>query len=149
MILISHRGNINGKILEKENSPKYVEDAIALGYDVEVDMWLVNDKMYLVHDKPQYMVSDEWIMDKINNIWVHCKNITCMDKLYDTDINYFWHDKDLTTITSKGYFWSQPDIFLKNGITVNVDYKEITEDILGMCSDYVIEFKKYYNKNNK
>ena len=37
MILISHRGNIDGKIVERENHPEYIDEAIALGYDVEID----------------------------------------------------------------------------------------------------------------
>jgi hypothetical protein len=147
MRIISHRGNLDGRNIYLENSTDYILRAIELGFDVEIDLWYENNKFYLGHDLPQYEIDIEWIISLKNNLWVHCKNITCMDKLYDTDINYFWHDKDLTTITSKGYFWSQPDILLKNGITVNVDYKEITEDIFGICSDYVIEFKKYYNKN--
>ena len=38
MILISHRGNINGKIPEYENNPDYVDSAINLGYEVQ-NMW--------------------------------------------------------------------------------------------------------------
>jgi len=38
MILISHRGNINGQNLEKENSPDYVLEALSKNYDVEVDV---------------------------------------------------------------------------------------------------------------
>jgi len=31
MILISHRGNINGRIEEAENRPDYIDDTIRLG----------------------------------------------------------------------------------------------------------------------
>ena len=34
MILISHRGNINGKNLNIENHPSYIDKAIEAGYDV-------------------------------------------------------------------------------------------------------------------
>ena len=35
MILISHRGNLNGKKVDEENSPKYIEKALKEGFDVE------------------------------------------------------------------------------------------------------------------
>ena len=47
MILISHRGNINGRIPDLENSPDYIDAAIKLGYDVEVDVWFYNDSFFL------------------------------------------------------------------------------------------------------
>ena len=39
MIHISHRGNINGKIIERENSPDYIEEAVTAGYFCEVDVF--------------------------------------------------------------------------------------------------------------
>ena len=38
MRLISHRGNINGIESVHENNPNYIENAIMLGFDVEIDM---------------------------------------------------------------------------------------------------------------
>jgi hypothetical protein len=50
MILISHRGNINGKIVEKENHPDYIDEAINLDYDVEIDIWMIEGILMLGHD---------------------------------------------------------------------------------------------------
>jgi hypothetical protein len=49
MILVSHRGNISGPNKERENSPQYIQEALDLKYDVEVDVW-VNDEIWLGHD---------------------------------------------------------------------------------------------------
>ena len=38
MILISHRGNINGRSFKDENQPTYIDTAISAGYDVEIDI---------------------------------------------------------------------------------------------------------------
>ena len=47
MKYISHRGNINGKDLMLENSPKYIDRALKLGYDVEIDIRVVyNDRWF-------------------------------------------------------------------------------------------------------
>jgi hypothetical protein len=48
MIYISHRGNINGKNIERENSPEYILETLNKGYDVEVDIWIINNKWFLV-----------------------------------------------------------------------------------------------------
>ena len=42
MYLISHRGNVNGKNPDRENSPLYIKAALTLGYDVEVDVWYID-----------------------------------------------------------------------------------------------------------
>ena len=38
MILISHRGNIDGKNEVWENHPKYIIEALEAGYDFEIDV---------------------------------------------------------------------------------------------------------------
>ena len=47
MILISHRGNTNGPNPEMENRPDYINAAANEGYDVEVDVWLINSTWML------------------------------------------------------------------------------------------------------
>ena len=48
-LLLAHRGNINGKQPDRENSPSYILEAIDAGYSVEVDVWLSEGerKLYL------------------------------------------------------------------------------------------------------
>ena len=104
MILISHRGNINGK-KEGENEPRYVFDAMDAGYNVEVDIWYVDNKLYLGHDKPQYHIQAPFIGD--SRIWCHAKNLEAIvemkkfDAWYLKNIHYFWHRKDDVTLTSR------------------------------------------------
>ena len=94
MILISHRGNINGRLESYENEPNYIDKAISEGYEVEVDIWLMNDVWYLGHDKPQYGINFKWIQERNNRLWVHCKNIKALSYLTNnteetSNINYF------------------------------------------------------------
>ena len=44
MILISHRGNLNGPDPSKENKPSYITNAIRTGFQVEVDFWFIDNK---------------------------------------------------------------------------------------------------------
>ena len=39
MLLISHRGNLNGPDKKFENHPKYIQNAIKKGFDVEIDIY--------------------------------------------------------------------------------------------------------------
>ena len=94
MILISHRGNINGPIPESENNPKYIDNTICLGYEVEIDMWWVNNKIYLGHDKPQYEVSDEWLSKRIHKLWIHCKNTELLNWIKNTSLHYIWNENE-------------------------------------------------------
>jgi hypothetical protein len=144
MILISHRGNINGKIVEKENHPSYIDEAINLGYDVEIDMWWIDGKTYLGHDVPQYEVDDEWLTERINKLWVHCKNIELLNWIRSTTLHYFWHEEDTLTLTSKNQIWAYPG---KQPILGSIAVMpEINKDnislCIGICSDYIKNYKK-------
>ena len=142
MKVISHRGNINGRIEEAENRPDYIEDTIRLGYDVEIDVWVIEGTFHLGHDEPQYPISLNWLYERKDKLWIHCKNIEAMEwfnSLYGT-YNYFWHENDVATLTSKGYIWSNIDHYFKNGITVSLEYKELPDYIWGVCSDYIYSY---------
>ena len=65
MILISHRGNIDKKLLNLENHPDYIDQAIGLDYSVEVDIRVIEGSFYLGHDKPQYGVTQDWLNKRL------------------------------------------------------------------------------------
>ncbi len=146
MKLISHRGNINGRIIELENLPDYIDAAINLGYDVEVDLWLERKKFYLGHDGPDHSIDIEWLIKRSKNLWVHCKNTEAMSFLskFGSDLNYFWHQEDTLTLTSKRYIWAYPGKQpIENSISVMPEIKN--DDIslcIGICSDYILKYKK-------
>ena len=147
MILISHRGNTNGKDESKENKPSYIVDAIRKGYNVEVDFWYDNGKFVLGHDEPQYSIPLDFIENYYRYLWIHCKNHDALSKLVEIDrggvyFNYFWHDTDDVIITSKGYMWANPGIYIEGSIAVMPEYKkDKIEGRLGVCSDYIINYE--------
>ena len=149
MILISHRGNIDKKNPSQENSIKYIEFAIKLGFNVEIDIWYINDVMYLGHDGPQYEVSFDWIKDRKDLLWIHCKNINAVQKMIDyenkgNNFNYFWHENDTISITSHKYIWAYPGKQpIIGSIAVMPEiHNDNTSDCLGICSDLIINYKK-------
>ena len=142
MKLISHRGNINGKIEKLENSPSYIDAAIELGYDVEVDIWKDSDGFYLGHDEPTYPVDLLWLSNRGLRLWVHCKNHQALAYLNQTDLHYFWHNDDDATITSNGIIWSHPRIKpIRNSIAVLPDTEKWkVSECMGVCSDNIINY---------
>jgi hypothetical protein len=145
MILISHRGNINGRIEEVENRPDYIDDTIKLGYDVEIDIWVIEGTFHLGHDEPQYGITLDWLNERKDKLWIHCKNIEAVEffNLLLETYNYFWHQEDTVTLTSKNFIWVYPGKQpIKNSIAVMPEiHNEDTSQCLGICSDYIQNYK--------
>lgn len=147
MILISHRGNITGPIAEQENKPKYIDNAIQSGYNVEIDVWLIDDTIYLGHDKPEYQIDQAWLQDRKDILWIHCKNLNAVTYFHSTLVhryNYFWHQEDDVTLTSRGFIWAYPGKQpIKRSIAV---MPELNNDDVsqceGICSDYILKYKQ-------
>ena len=143
MKLISHRGNITGRNTELENKPEYIDAAIELGYDVEVDVWYKDEDFWLGHDEPKYKISLEYLSKP--GLWCHAKN---SDALYQMSINadkimhYFWHQEDDYTITSQGYLWTYPGKKpYPNSICIGDPALYSKQSIYGICSDEIGEFR--------
>lgn len=145
-ILISHRGNIFGPNPSRENQPTYINEALKLGYDVEVDVWLLNGIYYLGHDKPEYIVDPEYFLNP--KIWTHCKNLPAIDALsLEHDANCFSHDKDDYVLTSKCYIWVHYNskVKLTNNCIIILPEKVPGWQLngcAGICSDFVDEYKR-------
>ena len=145
MILISHRGNIDKKSLDLENKPDYIDQAIGLDYSVEVDIRVIEGSFYLGHDKPQYGVTQDWLNKRLDKLWIHCKNIEVVEWFAMIGrFNYFWHETDTLTLTSKGYIWVYPGKqIVKNSIAVLPEiFNDNISECVGICSDNIKNYKK-------
>ena len=141
MILISHRGNIDGPNKERENSPDYIKEALDLNYDVEIDVWYINKQFYLGHDRPQYSVEPIFLYD--NRLWCHAKNLDALLEMKRLGVHFFWHEYDKFTLTSKRYVWSYPsDTDYEKTICVLPElYDFFPKTCTGICSDYISRYK--------
>jgi hypothetical protein len=140
MIKISHRGNITGPNPELENHPNYLLQAINHGFQVEVDVWFVNNQFVLGHDEPQYEVTPQFIMN--SHFWQHAKNIEALLQMLLLDrnlINCFYHQTDDVTLTSQGWIWTYPGKYI-TGQSIAVMPETVSNwDIshaAGVCTDY-------------
>lgn len=138
MILIAHRGLTNGPNVILENSPKTIDETIELGYEVEIDIRYINDVFYLGHDTAQYEISLDWLQERKDKLWIHCKDVGALLKLKQTDLHYFWHENDTLTLTSLGYIWVYPGKQpVHNSVAVMPElYGDDVSTCIAVCSDY-------------
>ena len=137
MLKIAHRGNLDGPS-HKENQPQYVSDAIAAGYEVEVDLWLVSGRLWLGHDGPQYLVTESFLLEIGHAAWIHCKNLAALDFLAATfpQLNFFWHQEDDYTLTSQGYIWAYPgQVVTERAVSVDLGLDQVPSNAYGVCTD--------------
>jgi hypothetical protein len=146
MKLIAHRGLVDGPNTELENRPDQLMLAISLGFDCEIDLRVVDGKLWLGHDAPQYPVDQDFISHP--NFWIHAKNLEALRFLSSTSLNYFWHQEDDYVITTHGYIWTYPEKSLTDkSIRLMPEWAdpELTtifdNDCYGICSDYVSKIR--------
>ena len=144
MLLISHRGNTSSINTDKENSPDYIIGAIALGFYVEVDLFVIDNLFYLGHDKPTYLIDSNFLNN--DKLFVHCKNKEALLFMSKSSYNceYFWHQNDSYTLTSKGHIWTfTGEELIQGSICVmpeNHSYSDISM-CYGICSDVIERYK--------
>lgn len=147
MKIISHRGNITGPSPAMENGPEYLKKAISLGYDVEADVWFRDGKLWLGHDGPKHELTQKDFRQMLPNLWIHCKNAEAIEYLSQIDEkpNFFWHQDDDYTLTSKGFVWTYPHMQpIHRSVAVMPEIFNVRkvdlEKFWGVCTDYCIEY---------
>jgi len=143
MKLISHRGNIRGENPERENTLSYIDEAISLGYDVEVDIWMKDDELYLGHDGPETHVDYRWLLLRIDSLWVHCKNFNAFSFLSRfSDLRTFFHENEKYVYIRNGVIWAHDMKDIDHNCIIPLLSKEQLlgwkkVSVYGICSDYV------------
>lgn len=149
MKLISHRGNIDGPQSIFENTRDYILDAIDQGYEVEIDLRARDGWLWLGHDDAYEKTSLEFLSEYQSKLWIHCKNMEALAHLNSMDVytnlNYFWHDNDQYTITSRGWIWAYPHSPILPDTRSIAVLPEIhntdTTNFAGICSDNIGNYK--------
>lgn len=144
MRLIAHRGCTNGVKPDLENSPEFIQQAINNGFDVEIDVRKVEDKLFLGHDRPEYKIELEWLLERKDNLWIHTKNFAALSYLMDKDVKIFYHEKeDHTIINNSGLIWShnlreakEKSIIPLLSFVDALKYDQYP-GVYGICSDFV------------
>ena len=144
---ISHRGNIDGPCT-MENSQSLIEFSIYCGFDVEVDIWEEDGKLYLGHDKPTYDVDTEWLDTNRESLLCHAKNIEAGVVLEEMEMEWFAHSWDAFVSTSMGGIIIHPRARLVPGCIIMMPEKRKKtmefSTAYGICSDYIELYRGVY-----
>lgn len=141
MKLIAHRGLFMGPDKNLENHPDQIDLALSRGYECEIDLWIIDNQLYLGHDGPQYAIKDDYLKNK--PFWIHAKHLASLDWLLTTDYNYFWHQEDDYTLTSHRFIWAypgQPTTARSVQVmpeTADPELKNIDFNCFAVCTDWV------------
>ena len=150
MRLISHRGNLSGPNPENENTLLHIQRAIDRGYDVEIDVRLLDGQLYLGHDSPDYPVELSWLLERKDHLWIHAKNFKAMDFLLPHDFRVFYHSVEKhVVIGNTKTAWScdlmeatEKSVVPMIGLDDVEKYKGLAAGFYGVCSDYIGEFNE-------
>lgn len=147
MKLIAHRGLFQGPSKELENNPDQILSALNLGFDCEIDLWIVNSEFWLGHDGPQYSINEKFL--ETYGLWIHAKNLDTLHWLTNTSLWYFWHENDKFTLTSNKFIWTYPEQELTaRSIMLMPEWHNPflsgieNSQCYGICSDYVLTIKE-------
>lgn len=153
--VISHRGNVDGPDVSLENTTQQTEVAIRLGFDVEIDVWKVEDRLFLGHDAPQHPVELQFLLKNCDKLWVHAKNLAALRFLLDyPHMNVFTHVGDDFTLTSHGQIWTFPNKPITNRsvpvilVRPTLEVLSVVEGCYGICTDYPVETRKLLKIND-
>ena len=124
---------------------------------VDSDMWILNDEGTKIIEKnikavlnctPEFL--NKFVNKDIEYMRItlgdsrHPENIEAMEAFNVSSFNYFWHEEDDFTLTSKGFIWSYPKKYnnlYEGKKQVILDFSktpQINEDCYGICLDYII-----------
>lgn len=159
MRIISHRGNLHGRDFKKENTVGRVEYCIALGYQVEVDLWVLEPiddsgfRYYLCHDEPKSInrIDLTWLLKNQNYLLTHCKNKEAVEfAMEELDGEWFVHETDRWSRTSESHlicYGKESDIIDNDRVILmmpehhNIKKVAIPNGIYGICTDFVQDYE--------
>jgi hypothetical protein len=148
MRLIAHRACTNGPDAEIENKPYHIDQAINKGFDVECDVWYLNNNLYLGHDNIEstwYEIDWSWLRAREKQLWIHCKNLDAFHETLEvSSLNVFYHTNEDFALTSHGFIWTYPGNTLTYKSIAVLPEKFPNQSVAiaeGICSDYIGRYK--------
>jgi len=144
MIVISHRGNLNGPEPSTENTIAQIKKVLDLGFNCEVDIWGINGQLSLGHDTPGEIVDISFLNNP--KVWVHAKNLEALVVCKELDNNVFFHNTDDYVLTSQNTIWTYPGKNTSPECIIVLNENDLVpENVLGICTDYPLKFQ--YDKH--
>ena len=146
MKFIAHRGNTHGPDPSKENKPDTIRKAIELGLDCEIDVWYLHGSYFLGHDYPETQIPYCFLDSYSERLWIHCKHLDALVQLKDK-FNCFYHDKDIYTLTSRGFIWGNVNSPCNSHVVQVMPERGgvLSTECYALCTDYPFRYKNTIN----
>ncbi len=101
----------------------------------------MDNKWFLGHDKPQYEIEFCFLFKE--HLWIHAKNFDAFNGLKGFALNYFWHQTDDYTITSRNIVWTFPGKSVpKHGVALLFEKDMEIPECSAICVDHVIHYNE-------
>jgi hypothetical protein len=158
MLYISYRGIFDGQNFQDANTPNQIGKAFNAGFSCMVDVWRVDDKLYLGTTQPLTEVSPNFLKGK--RFWINVRNTemqTWIQAQSSTDYpNYFWfndsEENDPAT-TSGGQIITPGTVPINNQSIVFLPeiqdramFSTVKLRCYGVCSNYLTFIKRMRNE---
>ncbi len=152
MLIISHRGNLNGPDNHSENTFQQIEKVLNnTSFCVEIDVWASsNQEFYLGHDTPSVHIENPYVFLDNPRFFIHAKNLNALSLLVRNlqHANIFSHNDDPFVLTyPKGYAWVYPGQSIDSSSicvlperTSNVYSEYELKNCIGICTDYPFHY---------
>lgn len=156
MLYISYQGIYDGKNYEYANTPNQIGDAFNNGFACMVDVWRVNNRIYLGSYEPTTEVTEKYIQG--NRFWLNARNTDMREwlptqsaRLYP---HYFWSDDpDEPATVSSGQLWTPGTVAInQSSIVVLPEIQDrgmlstVHLRCYGVCSTYLNFIKRMRNE---
>jgi hypothetical protein len=79
MLYISYQGIYDGQNYEDANTPKQINKALGKGYSCLIDVWRVDNKLYVGNGQPLIEVTEKYIQGP--RFWINAVNTDMQDWL--------------------------------------------------------------------
>lgn len=109
-IIISHLGNIDGRIPERENTLPYIKEALAAGWHVCVDVLYTNGNFVLPCEKAFYPIPPSLLSNC--RVWARTYDPETIDALCTIKAHCVIATESPVTLTSEQFIWTLPPLQL-------------------------------------
>jgi len=158
MLYIAYQGIFDGKNYEDANTPKQIGQAFNAGFSCAVDVWRIDDKLYLGTDQPLTEVTPKYLQG--NRFWIHARNVDMQNWISSQPIklypNYFWYDEYMLPVyvtTSSGKLWTFGTVPVDDSSIVvlpEINDRGMLSTVhlhcYGVCSTYLTFIKRMRNE---
>lgn len=142
-IIISHLGNIDGRIPERENRFNYLKAALKAGWHVCADVLFRNGGFLLPHQTGFDAAPMSFFSQP--RVWSRCRDAETLDALCNIKAHSFFLSAGAYALTSEQFIWTlPPETLVDRSIAA---FPELTDpdwlekqEPAGMCSNTPIRY---------